>query len=116
MLRALPFALLLAIAADAAAESAPERRFATLASVQAFDAYLATLTELRGVILEDAETEREVAEGRIDTVITAWSVRLFCRSAATDPAVTPTSTASSIASPPRRRDTGNPVMISSVTV
>jgi hypothetical protein len=38
-------------------------RFEKLASVQAFDQLMATLTDMRGMILEDAASEREASEG-----------------------------------------------------
>ena len=55
--------LLLTIGAAPVAQGADDERLAALESVKAFDAYMATLAELRGVILEDAANEREVAEG-----------------------------------------------------
>ena len=50
------------------------------------------------------------------TAMTAWSDARFWRSAAQPPAVTPTSSASSMAQAPSCRDTGKPSRISSVTV
>ncbi len=48
--------------AESRAES-PDQRFAELASVKAFDQVLATLADMRNMILEDAVTDREAAEG-----------------------------------------------------
>lgn len=61
----LPLAfLLLATAAAAPAEEIDKAdRFAALESVQAFDALLAELADMRAMILEDAADEREAAEG-----------------------------------------------------
>lgn len=51
-------------AKEPAPASAPEgARFEQLESVQAFDALMATIAELRGMILADATSEREAAEG-----------------------------------------------------
>ncbi len=51
----------------------------------------------------------------MDTAMTEWSANRFWRSAAKVPAPTPTSSASTMALPPSRSETGKPVMISSVT-
>lgn len=56
---------LLCLAAPAAAPATEEGpgRFEDLASVQAFDSVLATLSEMRDMILADATSEREASEG-----------------------------------------------------
>jgi hypothetical protein len=60
---ALLFLFLSASVALAAEERAPAERFARLESVQAFDQFMATLSEMRSMILEDAVDEREASEG-----------------------------------------------------
>lgn len=47
----------------AAGKSSGEERFASLESVQAFDQLMATMTEMRGMILADSTTDREASEG-----------------------------------------------------
>jgi len=61
---ALGFAAALAASAvSATQEEATGQDFSRLASVAAFDEVLATLAEMRDMILEDATSEREAAEG-----------------------------------------------------
>ena len=52
----------------------------------------------------------------IETAMTPWSTAEFWRNAAMEPAVTPNSTATTIAQAPSVSDTGNPAVMSSVTV
>jgi hypothetical protein len=57
-------ALLLTIASTALADAeVATDRFAELESVKAFDQFLATLADMRNMILEDAVNEREASEG-----------------------------------------------------
>ena len=52
---------LLLVASTAAADDAPD--YSGLASVQAFDQFMATLGDMRNMILADAANEREASEG-----------------------------------------------------
>ncbi len=64
MPRIASLAVFLLLASGAlAAEPAPAARFVGLESVKAFDELVATLAEMRGMILEDAANEREASEG-----------------------------------------------------
>ena len=54
---------LLVIPTALAAEQAKAPRFSNLESVRAFDQFLATLEDMRDMILEDAANEREASEG-----------------------------------------------------
>lgn len=66
--RALTMGTVIAIAAGCAASTtpsaeAPASPYADLASVRAYEQIQATLEDLKQVVLEDAETEREASEG-----------------------------------------------------
>ncbi len=54
---------LLVIPVAQAEEQAKPQRFSDLESVRAFDQFLATLEDMRNMILEDAANEREASEG-----------------------------------------------------
>ena len=65
MFRAIAILLFLLPVSTALAveDNGSSERFADLQSVQAFDQLLATLAEMRDMILEDAVDEREASEG-----------------------------------------------------